>query len=38
MNGNFLGRFDAQADFVAADFHHDDRDVIVDDDTLVLFP
>jgi hypothetical protein len=38
MDRNFLGRFDAQADLIAADFDHDDRNVIIDDDALVLFP
>jgi hypothetical protein len=37
MNGDFLGGLDPQADFVASDLHNDDRNVIVDDDTFVLF-
>jgi hypothetical protein len=36
MNGDFLGGLDAEADFIAADFDHDDGNVIVDDNTLVL--
>ena len=38
MNRDFLGGFHPQANFVATDFHHDDRNVIVDDNTLVLLP
>jgi hypothetical protein len=38
MHGHFLGRFHAKAHFVAADFHDDDRNVIINNDALVLFP
>ncbi len=37
MNRHFLWRLNAQSHFVAANFHDDNRDVIVNDDTLVLF-
>jgi len=38
MNGNLLGRLNTQPDFVTSDFHHHNGDVIVDDNTFVLFP
>ena len=38
MYGYFLGRFDAKAHFVAADFYDDNRNVIINNDALVLFP
>src|SRR4051812_6975162 len=38
VDGNVLGGFDPEADLVAADFHNGHRDVIVDDDALVLLP
>jgi hypothetical protein len=38
VHRHFLGRFDAQADFVAANFYDDNRNVIIDNDALVLFP
>jgi hypothetical protein len=36
MHGHFLGRYDAQAHLVAADFNHGDRDIVVDDNRLVF--
>jgi hypothetical protein len=38
MDRHFLGCFHTKADLIAADFHHDDRNVIIDDDAFVLFP
>jgi hypothetical protein len=38
MNGDLFGSLDPQSDLVAADLHDDDRNVIVDNDALVLFP
>jgi hypothetical protein len=38
MDGHFLRGLDPQAYLIAADFHDDDRNVIIDDDALVLFP
>lgn len=38
MHGYFLGRFHAQPDFVTADFHNDDCNIIVDNNAFVLFP
>jgi hypothetical protein len=38
MHWHFLRRFHAKPDLVAADFYDDNRNIIVDDDTLVLFP
>lgn len=36
MHGHFLRSLDTQANFVASDFDHDNRDIVIDDDTLVL--
>ena len=36
MNRNFLRSFHAQANFIAADLHNHDRNVIVYDNTFVL--
>ena len=38
VNRHFLRCLDSQADLVAADFHDNDRDVVVDDDAFVFFP
>jgi len=38
MDGHFLWSFHTKANFVAADLNHDDRNIIIDDDTFVLFP
>jgi hypothetical protein len=37
MDGHFLRSLDPEADLIAADLHNDDRNVVVDDDALVLF-
>jgi len=36
VHRNFLGRLNSEADFVATDFHHNDRNVIINDNALVL--
>jgi hypothetical protein len=38
MYWNFLGGFYAQADLIAPNLNDHDRNVIVDDNTFVLFP
>ena len=38
VDGDFFGGDDSQPDFVAADLHHRDGDVVVDHDTLIFFP
>src|SRR4029078_297586 len=38
MDRNFLRGFHPEANFVAADFYDHDRNIIIDDDTFVLFP
>ena len=35
---HFLGSFNSQTHLVTANFNDNNRDVIVDDDALVLFP
>ena len=37
MDRDFFRRIDSQADFIASDFNHHDRDLIADDDSFVLF-
>lgn len=36
MDGDFLGTINAETNLVAADFDDHDRDVVVDDEALVL--
>src|SRR5437879_2871406 len=36
MHGHILGSFDAQAHLVTTDFDHGHRDIVVDDNALVL--
>lgn len=38
MNGNFRGGFNAQADFIAANVHHCDLDVITDENAFIALP
>src|SRR5262245_49745503 len=38
MHRYFLRSFHSEAYLVAADFYHDDRNIIIDNDALVLFP
>jgi hypothetical protein len=38
VDRDLLGCLDAQPHFIAAYFHDDNGDVIVDDDAFVLFP
>lgn len=38
MDGHFLRGLDPETHLIAADFHNDNRNVIVNDDALVLFP
>ena len=38
MDRHFLGGFHPETDLVPTDFHHHNRDVVVDDDALVLLP
>src|SRR5262249_27485652 len=38
VDRHFLGGHNAQTHLVAADLHHGDSDVVVDDDTFVFFP
>jgi hypothetical protein len=37
VDGDMLGRLDTETDLVSANFDHGHRDVVVDDDALVLF-
>jgi len=36
VNGHLFWGFHTQSNFIASDFNNNDRDVIVDDDALVL--
>jgi hypothetical protein len=36
MDRHFAWGFDAQANLVASDFNHNDRDVVVDDNAFVF--
>ena len=38
VNGHLFRCLDPEADLVATDLHHNDLDVVVDDDALVFFP
>lgn len=38
VNRHLAWGFNAQPNFVATNFHHNDRDVVVDDDAFVFFP
>ena len=37
MNGDVLGRLDTETDLVSTDLDHGHRDVVIDNDALVLF-
>ena len=37
MDGDMLGRFDSEANLVSTNLDHGHRDIVVDDDALVLF-
>ena len=37
MDGDVLGRLDTETDLVSTDLDHGHRDIVIDDDALVLF-
>lgn len=38
MDRDLFGGFNAKANFIAANFHNDDGDVVIDDDAFVFLP